>query len=181
MHKYEVGTPYIPGKTSWTETGEYNCRSGAHELRLFFRNLRDQEIAAVASGEAKFSLAVVDDIIFMLYKIGDAFQWSDAPYTWHTLPESERDLPPALAASEKMLLTVVLVEASNGIVKALRLVSMPHDFSLKLNAAIRKQADMPFDQKQYDQHLASIYARFNTGELRRRYSIARFGLLGGSS
>lgn len=156
MHVYEVGKPYIPGRTQWPEIGEYNFRGGEHELRLFFSQPSAQEIANVARGRAEFGLFVEDEQIIFLYRFGHG-EWSDAPFSIHRVPASERVLPQPLSGEQRMALNVMLVSADDGIVRALRFVSFSPEFSQRLHAALQAQAALPFDQAAYDANLARIY------------------------
>lgn len=88
MYKYEVGKPYFPGKSHFPENVEYNYRSGAHELRLFYPSPTSKEIADVQSGEARFALYPYMDVIFFCFKFGEQ-PWSDSPYNIHLVGEDE--------------------------------------------------------------------------------------------
>ena len=156
MHVYEVGKPYIAGRKSWPEFGEYNFRGGEHELRLFFDDLSESELAVVARGRAEFALFVEGELIIFLYRFGHG-EWSDGPFSLHMVPASERVLPQLLTGEQRALLQVVLVSANDGIVRALRAVTLSPGFSQALHAAIAAQAELPFEQAAYDAHLARVY------------------------
>jgi len=156
MHVYEVGKPYIVGRQHWPEFGEYNFRGGEHELRLFWRDPSTQEIAGVARGRAEFGLFIEDDLIIFLYRFGRG-EWSDAPYSIHMVSVGEHVLPEPLIGEQRVALNVVLVSANDGIVQALRFVSLSPEFSQRLHTAITAQAALPFDQTAYDAHLARVY------------------------
>jgi len=169
MHAIEIGKPYIPGKTDYAEGGEYNYRSGTHELRIFLHDLAVAEISAVESGEAEFAFAYEQpDMLMFLYRFGRVLTWSDAPYTIHLVPEAQRTEPPSLSDDERALLTIILIDAHSGIVKALRVVSLSSELSAKLHAHIQRQAAAPFDEGAYDAALAALQARFTSSALARR-------------
>lgn len=168
MHEYQVGKPYIAGKTKYPENGEYNYRGGEHELRLFLADLTPAEINAVRLGRAEFGLFVDGPVILFLYRFGDGIPWSDAPYTVHVVPEIERQLPPVLEGPQRALLHVILVEANTGIIQVLRAVTFSPDFTRALHRAIFGQGTQPFDQAAYDRRLAQLYARHSTTELVRK-------------
>jgi hypothetical protein len=58
------------------------------------------------------------EVILLLYRIEGFANWSDAPYSWHLVPEQLRTDP-----DERALMTVVLVDAGAGIIRALRAVA----------------------------------------------------------
>jgi hypothetical protein len=162
MHSLEIGKLYHPGVRHWPEGGEYNFRSGGHELLLRFAHPAAQEIEDVRRGECEFALAPVGDILFFLYRFGQAMRWSDAPYTWHLLPEDQRILsqPPDTEKS-RVLLQVILLDASTGIVQALRGVTLSPAFTRSLHTAIRGQMKTPWvGGQKYDRQLASAYRRY---------------------
>lgn len=170
MHILEVGKLYHPNRTSWPELGEYNCRSGQHELRLFFRNPQPQEIKAVQEKKAEFAFTTLEGgLLFFLFRFGDGvISWSDSPYCYHLLPEAERVLPFLSSLQERAVLNIILVDAATGIVKAMRVVTMELDFCQKLTAAIREQAQTPWNQTAYDGALAVAMGRYDTMQLLSR-------------
>ena len=163
MPAISVGQLYHPARTTWPETAQYQYRSGQHELVVFMREPTAAEVRDYRKGRARFSLVVQQPVILMLYRLG-AEPWSDAPYSWHLVPEPERDLPSAdLESGKRSALQVVLVEAATGIVRALRLVSWSPPFTRTLHAAIREQAAAPWDAQLYDTVLAQLMRRESAG------------------
>lgn len=114
-----------------------------------------------------------DDPIFFLYRFGGQ-PWSDAPYSWHLVPAAERVLPPdPLGPDDRPLLTVILVDAASGLVRALRALSLPPPVAAPLHAAIRAQATAPFDPTTYDLRLTALYAQYPTTPRLLGQSVAR--------
>jgi hypothetical protein len=137
-----VGRPYAPG---WRYPGdgvEYRYRDG-HELRVILRNLADREVARIG-GDGGVDLAlVVEPLVFtLLAAFEGVIPWSGAPYSWHYLRDEERAFPALVADVE---LTIVLVEGNDGIVRAVRPVTLSLEFALALDTAIREQAGRAFD------------------------------------
>jgi hypothetical protein len=165
MPLLEVGKPYLPGRTRLEPRAEYNWRAGQHELLLCLSDLTEAEVQAIAQGEAEFALLVWRDVIFLLFRFGDAIGWSDAPYSWHLVAPGERTLPPVeLSAKARAVLAVILVDADRNVVRALRLVTFSPELTGALHGAIRAQAARPFDAAAYDAQLAEAYERWKTSE-----------------
>jgi hypothetical protein len=164
MHALEIGKLYHPGVRCWPEGGEYNFRSGGHELLLRFARPAAQEIEDVRRGDCEFALALVGDILFFLYRFGQVAGWSDAPYTWHLLPEDQRIPPqPPDTGESRALLQVILLDASTGIVRALRGVTLSPAFTRSLHTAIQVQMGTPWaGWKEYDRQLATAYRRYRS-------------------
>lgn len=174
MHVYEVGKPYIAGKANWPEGGEYNCRQGQHELRLFLRDPTAREVDSASRGEAEFALVVFGAVIFFLYRFGAGLPWSDAPYSIHLVPAGQRELPPEpVSAETRALLTVILVDAVTGILRAIRAVSLSPAFTRELAGTIRRQAEQTWDPAYYDAQLPAAYQKYPSTEAMLADAVAR--------
>lgn len=169
MHIYGVGELYNVKRTSWPETIQYNWRAqdgiGEHELIMFLNRPSAAEVYAVRKDRAEFGLCVMGKVIFFLYKFGTAIAWSDAPYSIHLVPPEQRQVPKILPDGVGMLLNIVLVDAGTGIIKALRAISMPHEFTTALHQAIIDQAAVPFSRSTYNGELENIYGRYSSEDL----------------
>lgn len=171
LHAYEVGKLYHVGRTSWPEAAQYNYRAGGHELLLFYANIKDSEVKAVTRRPVEFGALAVPPVLFFLFKFSTDSEWSDAPYSWHLVKAARPDEatePPPLEENERALLSIVLVEATTGIIAGLRTVSLSIGLSRYLHTAIREQIAQPFDVAAYDAALARIYRDSSTAELARR-------------
>ena len=78
-----------------------------------------------------------------------------------------------------MELTIILVEGYDGIVRAVRPVTLSPDFSLALHTAIRAQAGRFFDQGEYERQADRLHQQWRAEELVdracARWSSARGG------
>jgi len=131
---------------------------------LFLNSPTRDEIYAVRKGIAHLALYVERNLIILLYKFGQAIRWSDAPYSVHLVPQEERV---ELATDENSwaLLHILLVDAETGIIKAMRVISLPPDFTSALHRAIKDQAAMPFTPASYNAELESLYAGYSSETL----------------
>lgn len=159
MHSISVGRPYIEGRSSWPEASEYNYAANGHELRLFWPSPSDAETAAVRGGRMDLAILVRQPVILLLYRITGACGWSDAPYSWHLVPESHRDLPDEPKPDERALLQIVLIDASTGIVRAIRATTLTPHATNALHRAIRAQSAAPWDAGDYDAALQQLQQR----------------------
>lgn len=158
---YRVGELYHPTRRSWPEVALYQYRGGSHELVLFLPRPTSREVRAVRQGLASFAFYADQNLLVLLYAFGDGLPWSDAPFSWHLLPEAERVLPPETRGEERALLSVVLVDAETGIIRALRVVTLSPTFTRLLHDAIREQAARPWPgDALYDAQLAALYQRY---------------------
>lgn len=166
--KYEVGKLYDPRRTSWSQGGDFNFRSGELELRLFFARLTEADIAAIRSGPATFGYTVVEDLIFFCYEFGQACPISDSNFTIWKVPEAERTHTPLLAAGESAALTIFLVSSETGILRAIRQEFLTPEMSVGLFVDIEAQFTRPYDAAAVDRQLERVYATSSSADLFRR-------------
>ena len=167
MRTLTVGHLLEPGVTRFDEMPEYNYRSGVHRLIIAMRNLTAKEIEAVKSATVKLAFTVIGDVIVFQYRFGTVLPWSDATYTWHKVSAAEQIRPRALTGEQRMMLEIILVEATTGIIQALRVVTMSPTMSRRLHEAINRQADAPFPTD-YDAQLQRLFANYTSAQLRDR-------------
>ena len=167
----QVGKPLVPGRTAWPEKADFNYYDAGAELRLFFPTPPPAEVAAVRAGPCDFALAVAGDVLFLLYRFGRAgagVPWSDAPFSWHLVPEGRRQMPPTpweLRPDTRALLQVILTDAATGLVRVLRAVSLAPDFTRALFAAVAVQAATLWcGPAAYDRQVAAAYRRWPSSE-----------------
>jgi hypothetical protein len=174
MTALEVGKSYVAGRASIEPRVQYSFRAGQHELLLALSRLTEDELTAVRDGNAEFALFVYGLVIFFLYRFQPAIAWSAASYSWHLVPAAERQLPePPATAETRALLSVVLVDADENIVCALRTVTFSPEFMRVLRTAITEQAAGRWDPEDYETHLHSAYLSWPTTEEMLSRAIAR--------
>jgi hypothetical protein len=169
---YQVGQPYDRTRRSWPEGADYSFRVGGHELRLFMARLSPKEVAAVKKGRVGFGLLIELPELFVISRFhgpDDLVVLSfDCSYQWHRVNLPERTAPPAWEETPpqiRAICTVILVEASNGLVAALRAVSFSPEFTLAFHRAIADQAASPYDKAEHERTVLAITRQFTTDQL----------------
>lgn len=163
-HILQVGKPYSENKKHWPEGVDYNFRSGQHELRIFMRSPYPGEVKAIKEGRAHFALAVKGDVIYFMYKFG-ALPWGDCGFTIHLVPEDERIIPEAPQPNEHAVLTTILTDAENSIVRAMRLLTFSLEFTQRFHAEIAAQAARPpITREQIEAQAMEVYRVYPTSE-----------------
>jgi hypothetical protein len=132
---------YNPHRTAWAETIEFNYFNGMCRYNFFLRSPHPQEVAAFANADIDISILIISNIIFIPIffstdRVPDLL--GDAAFNWWNLPENVRERPIDL---ETYLLQAVLIDADNGIVKGVCILSLPPEFTAKLKQAIDIQID----------------------------------------
>jgi hypothetical protein len=172
---YSVGELYNPNRTSWPQSGQFNYRCGVVELCLFYDNPGELEIASILGGNARFALVPYHDVVFLLYKFGEEVEWSDAPYSWWLVPESQRVPPPTgLTPQTRAFLHVMLINSKDGILKVLRASTLSPAFTRTLFSEIRRQMarGWPGDAA-YDRQISQANAIWPTPRAMLSGAIAR--------
>jgi hypothetical protein len=154
MHPLKVGQPYAPGRRSWPEGADYHFRAGEHELRVFLVRPTPKEVAAVESGPVEFGMFAEPEGLFLVSRFGRFGSLSfDTSYQWHRVDPDERVPPPPheeTSPALRALLSIIFVDASTGLVRALRAVTYSPEFSRAIHRAIADQAATPFDALAHD-------------------------------
>ena len=169
MYKLEVGKPYQPGRRRWPEGVDYNWRSGGHELRLFLGGATRHEVEAVRSGPVQFGFFAEPEGLFLIARFGPTLSF-DCSYHWHRMAEvtGDRTLPPPAEETSpelRALLSVILIEATTGVVLALRAATFSPEFTRAIHRAIAGQAAGTYDRVEHLRWAEALTARYTTLEL----------------
>jgi hypothetical protein len=163
----QVGKPYDPDRRAWPEGADYNYRSGGHELRIFLRAAARSEVEAVQSGPVEFGFFAEPEGLFLITRFGPRLSF-DCSYNWHRVAEGDRSLPPPSEETSpelRALLTIILVEATTGVVLALRGVTFSPEFTRSLHRAIGDQVGAPYDRAEHQRWAEGMTARLSTEQL----------------
>jgi hypothetical protein len=178
MHTYIIGQPYDPRRRSWPEGADYNFRAGGHELRVFVGHATPQEVTAVRTGRVEFGAMIELPEIFVVSRFhgpdGRVVASFDCSYQWHRVSSAEQTDPPAWEETSpelRALLSIILVEATNGLILALRSVSYSPEFTRAFHRAIADQAALPYDQAEHEAAVADIVRRLDTNAIWERCAV----------
>lgn len=170
MQIVAIGKPLFEGRNKLPEAIEYNYQAGDHALLLSMKNLHPSEIKAVREEPAEFGLYCEDGIIFLLYRFGEILPWSDSAFSWWNVAEEDRRIPePRKHPSERILLKIILVEATTGVVKAIRVTTFSPEFTERLHRAIRGQAaGKELSREEFTARSLAIYEKKTPADLAAR-------------
>jgi hypothetical protein len=175
LHALEVGKPYDPRRGSWPEGADYNFRQGGHELRIFLAGARPREVKAIRSGPLEFGFFAEPMGLFLITWFGSSLRF-DCSYHWQRMAETtgDRTLPPALEETSpalRALVTIILVEATNGVVLALRSVTFSPEFTRAIHRAIGDQVGAPYDRAAHERWADGMTRRLSYRELGREFEV----------
>jgi hypothetical protein len=179
LHALSVGKPYGPGRRSWPEAADYNYRGDAqspgsaqHELRIFLAGPTPREVEVIRSGPVEFGMFAEPQGLVLVTWFGRSTSF-DTPYQWHRVGLADRVPPPPVEETSpelRALVAIILVDASTGIVRALRAVTFSPEFTRAIHCAIAEQAAAPFDAPAHDRW-ADRLLRFTTDQLWDRTTV----------
>lgn len=161
------GKQLFEGRDKLPEAIEYNYQAGDHTLLLSMKNLHPSEIKAVREEPAEFGLYCEDGIIFLLYRFGEILPWSDSAFSWWNVAEEDRRIPEQRKhPAERILLKIILIEATTGVVKAIRVTTFSPEFTERLHRAIRGQAaGEEFSREEFTARSLKVYEKYSPAEL----------------
>lgn len=157
MVKFEVGkTCFPPG----LDGAYFDLNDTGAIFIIYLSTPTEQEIEAFKAG-LSFQYVVVEDIIFLLCKMG-FLPWMDAPYYRHLSRHLSHIVLPS--PRQGTAVHVMLVDGSTGILVAQKFVSLDYELSMSLLTDIANQPEIP----DYDTRLNLVIEKYTTMDLLRK-------------
>ena len=171
--KYPVSLP-----VSASGGARYSFDVVGQRLALFYPGATGEEVRNVRKGEARFALVYEEPAIFFMFSFGK-LPWSDAPFSVHLVPEEWRRVRAVHPGDGGIpnALEVHMVDSRSGVIKALKMYGLPHEFMLVLEKAVECQLQAEWKGRgAYEAALDEIYRRYPTSEalLGRALCVAAF-------
>lgn len=160
MNKIEVGKLFKEGVTKYQEGVRFDIDDNGMNLFIYYIHPTEEEKSNIKKGKVQYGYYKKDNVIMMLFKFG-FLEWMDAPYSI----KLSKNLSELKDISEGMgyATNVYLINAANGVLEGLRLISFSTRISKLLREDLIKQKDMTLDG--YDKNIADIYAAYSSKEL----------------
>lgn len=146
-------------------------------LKVFMPDITPKEQEAFRSGKARLALFDRNDLLVCCFRFGD-IPWMDVSFDYHACAEAHPDAPPnlELAPSERLLMTLVVVDTVDRRVKALRALTWSPVASRRVLQRLAEQRDRGHGLD--EGRLEQLMSRHRTTDLVRQASIVE--LLGRS-
>lgn len=152
-----IGEAWSSEYTQFDEGVRYVYRQGAHELTLFWRGPTVGERQGLMQAEVQAGLFSHGPAAFLLYKIENVCEWSDAAFNAHLAPDMQIPQEPA---GERARLKITMVDADTGLVAARRMVSLDKVMTQAVKHALREQSAAPFNRLLYDAAVQEVHGRY---------------------
>ena len=161
MRRLEVGG-YIDGvPRMYSEGVKFDFDDSGCTIVAFFNRPTNEEIQEFKSGRIKLGYHKYKNVLMMLVKVGN-LEWMDAPYSVH-LSNRLTHIPKQIDKGLGLSVTVMLIDASSGEIKTMRLIGANHRLSCSLVKDIKAQKEMSFNG--YDMNINYLFSTYSTKEL----------------
>lgn len=150
MLRLRVGYPLRPGATSYVQGVHYNYTAGVHTLLVSTNNPSPSDIENFQTGSPIFAVTQEKEALFIYFRFGNS-SWRWAHYNWWINPPVMRPDPvnDLHGLCGGICVNACLVNASNGLIEALRAVRLSSDFSISLLRRVTIQSREAFDPWHY--------------------------------
>lgn len=165
MDSVAVGQPYDHQRRHWAPVPIARITHAGIHLALMVESPTEIELEAVRSGLPRFAWIDTASIALLAWTFSPGIPWNDAPYSPHL--EQPSDMPGiGSTTDDPAAVTVALVDAKTGIVRAVRETTWPNDFTAVVRDSITRMAASPVDMNAIDAAMAGLYIAYpNTAEL----------------
>lgn len=161
MITYQVGVKYP--ELVGPEGPLFDLSDAGGIVAIKFDRPTKKEINQFKTGKYKFKFALHNDVVWALFKAG-SLNWIDMPYHAKlSLQLSHFDEP---EDGEGLGINVIFLDASNGLVHAIRLVSLTTEQTRWLREQVlRQKAEDNFDAMGYHMKISATMAMMDTKDL----------------
>ncbi len=139
-------------------------RPGRLRVTSFYERPTQSEINAYRFGPVTFALAVAGSHVLVIAVQYGELPWVDMPFEVHRIAPERRGVPTG-DPYDAVWIRSVLVDASTGVVQALRIDAVDGEFACGLRAAVWEQLETARDDDAAAQELHRIRAEYPTSEL----------------
>lgn len=167
MHQLEVGGYLYGQPRPMKDCCILNYDQAGPTLVIAMTGMTAKEAKNIRQGKMEFALFEKEDILFLLVRIPGTMDWSDAPF--HIgLYRDGRQVPVEIPDGAGWGLTVIGVDARNGMIKAIRLIGLGTDFSRKMIEIIKKQEGIRVSQVDYHNRVNRLYREYDCERMARQ-------------
>jgi hypothetical protein len=143
----EVGKSFTEGVDRYEEDVHFVFVGNTASLVIFYDRPTKQVIKDVRIGNIKIAMKERDDILFIIAKFRTS-NWMVTPFNMN-LCLSRLVVMREPTEGSGYLLNTLLVDASNGIVKVIRVTGLPTEFANEFRNAVELQSHLTFDINTY--------------------------------
>lgn len=171
-YKFEVGSihPFI--KSFYKKGLSVIFDKTGFLFNIIFDNLTESEVNAFKKGNIKIDLVYKNGVIFFLFNIEGLIDTSDIAFNINLCHEEAKKITD-IGLNKGYACQLILTEGTTGIIKAMRLVTLTNDMSVKLNECMKEQLNNPISKGVYNQIVDNTQRAYTSKEL-QKYSISSY-------
>jgi hypothetical protein len=155
-----IGAPFVDGVESWPDNRfEFRVFGGHVMLQLCLAKLRKKDLKAFTEGKIYTGLYIRNEFLALLFKIESLMDWSDQVVNINLVKEEDSQAPQNIPGTHQVM-SIILIEATTGIVKAIRVVTFSKHATTLLCRTLQFQLQAPFDPELHAQAVAELYRRY---------------------
>ena len=162
METEQIGQLYLPDKTQLLPEVSYRYDQQGYRLLIVEETVSAERMKLIGSGVAEFAFYEDGPVIFFLYCFGDQ-RWDEAPFSWYLTPRAQRVQPNVEQEPEDM--RIILVDATDGLIKMVRRISLVNEFGHCLQQAVAGQAAGNFNGQSYAKHLNGVWNQMSVEDM----------------
>lgn len=163
MYQYRVGG-YLKGRPEPVQEGCTMLYDDSGPVLLIsLHGLTEQETKKLRKGKMEFAVFEKDEILFLLVKVPGVIDWSDAPFHIGLYPDGRQLPDDDIPDGGGWGLNVIGLEATNGMIKSLRLIGLGTDMSREMFRIIRAQRDI--SQVEHHNRIQKIYRQYSCEQM----------------
>jgi hypothetical protein len=129
-------------------------RNDANSFFAFLPDMTPTEVKVLRRGKLRAGLIVDLPLIMWVFSFGDKMQLQFTPNYDSRIVSEDEFTPMTFTGSERIAMMVTGVDSASGIIKALRMVTLPPVLCKQFASAVHAQrsmaGSMAFNQKPYD-------------------------------
>ena len=155
----EIGKPF-PALTVGKKEGNYLAlRPDGFHLFVTVASPTKDEIEDVLHGRIEFGFIIEGPRIYLLFKFGNQL-WNETAFCLGLEDPTDRTLPEDIPANLGFFCNIYLLDAPDRIVRAMRIVTLPHNFSFKLLETLKAQRGGEINRLDNQMAVDAMYERF---------------------
>jgi hypothetical protein len=158
-----IGHSIGPMKQIGGTYAQFTFNTAMGQLFAFIERPTVNEIKAIESGKIVLGMTNVGDVFFLNFQFGNRDLTFEVPYHAQLeLNKFEFQIP---EEGKGYGIQIVLVDSTNGIIKAIRLIGTSKEWSDDFRNAFIGMKKEPFDRGVYDKAVQQVYSKYPIGKL----------------
>ncbi|WP_025274170.1 hypothetical protein [Haloglycomyces albus] len=172
FHTYTVGEPFDATVTSWQERLDAIIGPHSTMVWLALHHPTHAERHAFSHAPVEFAWTEGEQSAFLSVRwikrhhrrpaTVSGIPWQETSFSIHRQPASTRALPGEYG--DALLCPLILIDAANGLIDAIRAVSWPSDAADAVRRSIQRQLDRSYNADAEQRFIRSMHATYPTAE-----------------